>query len=135
MAFIEDIRDRLVAQGVGVYSTNIFMASSAKIPVGDGPYLLLTETGGSEPARTHGATQVGRPSAQLLARAKTSPAAKGMLQAAWVALGGGKGLHNVTLSGTFYQNILMRQHITDVGLDEAGRVMFSFNIGTEHTTT
>jgi len=51
-----------------------------------------------------------------------------MLKAAYDALGGAKGLHNVTLSGTFYQNIVPRQSITDIGLDDDARIMFTYNI-------
>jgi len=132
MAFLDDLADRLVAQGVGVFGTNIFGSSKAVIPVGIGPYLSLLETGGGPPAGTQNDTATERPSAQLLCRASTFPAARTMLRNAYNALGGANGLHNVTLSGTFYLSITPKQSITDIGL-EAGtsRAMVVFNIDVE----
>jgi hypothetical protein len=132
MGFIEEIRDRLVAQGVGVYSSDIFIGAKASIPGGDGPYLSLTETGGTGSMRSHNGTATARPTLQILARAKTMQAAKNKLKLAFDALGGDKGLHNVTLSGTFYQSVTPRQQPTDLGmLDGNGRPMIAFNIEAE----
>jgi len=55
-----------------------------------------------------------------------------MLQAAYAALGGPNGLHNVTLSGVIYLSITARQGVTDTGKDETGRrATFTFNIDAE----
>ena len=128
MGFIEEIRDRLVSQGVGVYGSDIFLGSKASIPSGDGPYLSLTETGGTGSLRSHNGTPVARPTVQILARAKNYNDAKIKLKLAFDALGGDKGLHNVTLSGTFYQSVTPRQQPTDLGmLDGNGRPMIAVN--------
>lgn len=134
MAFNTEIANRLVAQGVGTLAATtangIFIGSAATIPDGPGPFLLLKETGGSGSSKTQqGATQ--RPTMQLLARGKSSQAARALLVAAYNALGGADGLYNITLTGTFYVSITARQEPTDIGLDAAKRAMFSFNIDAE----
>lgn len=125
---LDEIRDRLVAQGVGVYGSTIFNASTALIPGGDGPFISLTESGGSGSLRTHNGTAVARPSVQVLTRGKNYSVTRTKAKQAFEALGGDKGLHNVTLTGVFYQNITPRQQPTDIGLDANARVMISFNI-------
>lgn len=131
MAFPYEIKDRLVAQGVGVYGTNIFIGSKAVIPTGAGPYLSIIESGGSGASRTQGGASTERPSAQLACRASTNAAARTMLQAAYDALGGADGLHNIDLTGVRYLSITPRQNITDIGLDDAGRAMVAYNIDAE----
>lgn len=135
MPFLDEIKDRLVAQGVGTYGSDIFLGSNAVIPTGDGPFLSIIETGGTEPLRTHNGAPVTRPSAQLLARAKSIIVARTKLKLAYDALGGAQGLHNVTLSGTFYQSITPRQEPSDIGKDTDGRPMLVFNIGAEKVTS
>lgn len=134
MPFLDEIANRLVAQGVGVKGSQlpngIFLGSGAEIPVGDGPYLSLIETGGSAPRRIHNVpgAHTQRPTAQITARAKSYSTARAMLKAAYDAL---DGVFNTTLSGTFYLSITARQEPTDVGLDELGRRMLVFNIEVE----
>ena len=129
MPFLEEIADRLVSQGVGTKSADIFLGSGATIPDGDGPYLSLIETGGTDSMRTHNGTPVAQPSAQILARGKSYKDARTKLKAAFDALGGDKGLHNVTLSGTRYQRINAKQQPTDLGQkDGRARAMIAFNI-------
>lgn len=131
MSVLDEIAARLVAQGVGVLSSNIFYGSKAVIPSGDGPYLSLGETGGTGSLRTHNGTAVARPSVQILCRAKSYGVARAKLKAAFDALGGDVGLHNVTLGSTFYQSITPKQQPTDLGLDDAERPMIVFNIYVE----
>ena len=132
MPFLDEIADRLAAQGVGTVGSSIFKGSKAVIPTGDGPYLSLTETGGTMPTRimneSRGHTQ--RPTAQILARAKNYSTARAMCKAAYDAL---DGVFNTALNGTIYQRIVARQEPTDLGLDENGRVMIVFNIEVEKT--
>lgn len=128
MPLLDEIAARLVAQGVGTVGSNIFLGSKAVIPAGDGPYISLTETGGMFSIRTHNGTPVAQPTAQILCRAENYMTCRTKLKAAFDALGGDKGLHNITLSGTFYQSLIPRQQLTDIGLDGKGRVMIVFNI-------
>ena len=131
MPFLDEIAAKLVAKGVGVSGTSIFVSSKAVIPTGNGPYLVLIETGGSGPARTQNDTATQRPTAQISVRAVAYPTARTMLKAAYDALGGANGLWNVMLSGTMYLSITARQEPTDIGLDGAGRPMVAFNIAVE----
>ncbi len=132
MPFLDEIAARLTAQGVGVVGTSIFLSSKSVIPAGAGPYLTIVETGGSGSAKTQNNTATERPTAQLTARGASYPSARTMLAAAYTALGGANGLHNVTLSGVFYLSVTARQATaTDVGMDEAGRAMVVLNIDAE----
>lgn len=129
--FIDEISARLVTQGVGVEGVNLFTSSKASIPSGDGPYMTLLETGGSGASLTHNDTATEHPTAQILARASTYPAARAMCAAAYMALGGPNGLFNISLSGVFYLSIKARQNPTDMGLDEETRATVVFNIECE----
>lgn len=131
MPFLDEIAAKLVSAGVGAIGTVIFLSSKAVIPTGAGPYLVIIETGGTGAMRTHNETAVERPTAQLSARATDYQTARAKLKAAYDALGGPNGLHNVTLSGVFYLSITPRQQITDIGLDGAGRAMVAYNIDAE----
>lgn len=125
--FVDEIVARLVAQSVGTVGSNIFMGSKAVIPSGDGPYLTVTETGGSAPMRIHNEAiaHVQLPTAQIAVRAKSYSVARAMIKAAYLAL---DGVFNTTLSGVFYQSITARQEPTDIGLDALSRPMIVFNI-------
>lgn len=130
-AFLDDVGARLVAQGVGVLGSNIFLGSRAVVPSGAGPYLTVSETGGVAPTRIQGRTTPGtrRPTAQVLALATTYQAARAMIEAAYAAL---DGVYNTTIGTTFYQRIAARQEPTDMGADATGnRVQLVFNIEAE----
>ena len=128
--FLDEIKDRLVAQGVGVFGANIFLGSGAKIPDLEGPYLSVTETGGSGPTRVHNqnGANTQRPTAQIAVRAKSYLTARTMAKAAYLAL---DGVFNTEISGVLYHSIIARQEPTDVGLDAKERRLIVFNIEVE----
>src|SRR5678816_1110621 len=128
--FLDEIAARLVAQSVGTVGSNIFLGSKAIIPTGDGPYISLTETGGSAPTRIHNkaTTNTQRPTAQILVRAKSYLAARTKAKEAYLAL---DGVYETTISGVRYHSITARQEPTDIGLDAQERPMLSFNIEVE----
>lgn len=106
----------------------MFVSTRAVIPTGAGPYLLLTETGGAAPLRTHNSVATPayqRPSAQILVTGGTYAAALTMVRAAYDALA---GVRNTTISGTFYQEISPTQEPMDLGPDASGRVQLAFNV-------
>ena len=128
--FLDEIAARLVAQGVGVIGSSIFLGSRAAIQDGDGPYISLTETGGSSPTFVHNTagSKTQRPTAQVAVRAKSYLIARTKAKDAYVAL---NGVWNTTISGVFYQKITARQEPTDIGLDDKTRPMVVFNIEAE----
>jgi hypothetical protein len=96
--FAEEIVKLLTTAGVGIAATNIFIGSGAAVSPGDGPYLNVVETGGLSPRRTHNSVATPaytRPSAQIVARAKTYAAARTMARNAYNAL---VGVRNTTIT-------------------------------------
>jgi hypothetical protein len=130
MPFLDEIKDRLVAQGVGVFGSNIFLGSKAVIPPGPGPYLTLIETGGMALTRVQNKASANtqRPTAQVAVRGISYTTTRSMLKAAYDAL---DGIFNTTLSGTFYHKVTARQEPTDIGQDADGRPTIVFNIEAE----
>jgi len=128
--FLDEIAARLVSQGVGVLGSNIILGSKGVIPAGDGPFISLTETGGSAPTRVHNQSvpNTQRPTAQITVRATSYFVARTKAKAAYLAL---DGVFNTTLSGVVYYSITARQEPTDIGLDVLGRPMIVFNIDAE----
>lgn len=120
MAVLDEIAARLVGEGIGAIDSKIFLSSRAKLPAGDGPFLTVIETGGTAPARTQNNTATERPSVQLKAYGVSYHAARALLKAAFNALGGVNGLHNITLSGIQYVSIKPRTGFADTGLDATG---------------
>lgn len=127
---LDELKDRLVAQGVGVYGTSLFLGSKAVIPDGNGPYISLIETGGSGPTRIHnqGAGNTQRPTVQVVVRAKSYLDARTKAKAAYLAL---DGVFETDLTGVRYHSITARQEPTDIGLDAKERPMIVFNIDVE----
>jgi hypothetical protein len=129
--FLDDLLVLLQTAGVGTPGTNIFASSKSVIPVGPGPYLSVTETGGSGPEGTHNAVGLPayqRPNAQLLVRASTYAAARTMAYnayAACVAIGQRSQLVN----GVWYRSIIILQEPFDMGVESGtGRAVVAFNI-------
>jgi hypothetical protein len=127
--FLDEIAQWLVDHGVGVLGQNIFKSSSAVIPSGDGPYMTISETGGTAPVRVqNGVRLLQCPTAQILVVAKAHTASRDMSRAAYAAL---DGVFNTTVEGCFYTKITVRQEPTDMGLDELNRARVVFNIDAE----
>ncbi len=125
--FLDDLASRLVAAGVGTLGVNLFLSSTAVIPTGNGPYITLTETGGTSPVRTQNAAAAAtqRPTAQIAVRGASYGAVRQKAKDAYYAL---DGTWNTVLNGVTYLSITARQEPTDIGLDEAGRATVVFNV-------
>jgi hypothetical protein len=95
--FAEELLSLLVAAGVGILGTNLFLSSVVTLPTGDGPYLSVIETPGREADYIHNVKYPAYdyPSAQIVARAKTRGPAFVMANAAYNAL---KGVVNQTVT-------------------------------------
>jgi Bacteriophage minor capsid protein len=127
VAFLNDIITLLETGAVGTGGVNIFATSKAAIPLGDGPYASVAETGGTNPDYVQNAPLPAylHPTAQLTFRAKTYQAAEAMAQAAWDAI---TGVQNQTVNGVWYLSIRPMQSILDRGLDDLERPMVGFNV-------
>ena len=131
MSFLDDLSAKLVADGVGVLGTTLFLSSGAVIPAGNGPFITLSETGGAAPTRVQNKTTAAtqRPTAQVLIRASSYQVARAKAWAAYQSL---DGIFNTTLGTTFYLRIAARQEPTDMGFDATGtRVQVVFNVEAE----
>src|SRR5688500_11269425 len=84
----DEVKKLLVAAGVGVFGTNIFIGSTAVLPTGAGPYLLLLDTGGPSGIYQHNEAKpaYSRATFSLTVYAKSFVAARAMWQAAYDAL-------------------------------------------------
>lgn len=131
MPFLDEIANRIEEQGAGTLGTDMFLSSKASIPSGNGPIISITETGGTTSRRTQNNTATQRPSASIIVRASTYPAARARAVLVYEALGGDNGLANTFLMGTFYQSIVPKQQLTDLGLDDLSRARVVFNIEAE----
>lgn len=139
MTAVEEIRllmQQYGVDGLGTIVLGTIGVMPAAIPSSspDVATLSIIEPRGSDASRTHnGATE--RPSFVLVSRARTYPVASAMAFTAYRACGGADGLYRVRIGGTFYQSLVPRQCPADIGLDAAGRIMFSFTIETEKSPT
>jgi hypothetical protein len=130
---LDELKAYLVAQGVGVFGTSLFLGSKARIPSengDDGPYISLIETGGSGPTRIQNQSTANtqRPTVQVVVRAKSYLVARTKSKQVYQAL---DGLYNTTLSGVLYHSVVARQEPTDIGLDTVDRPMVVFNLDIE----
>ena len=124
---LDDLSGKLAVDGVGVLNTSIFTGSAANLPEGDGPFLVLIETGGMQGIRVQNQTamRLRQPMVQIVTVGKSYAATLQMALAAFVSL---DGVFNAVLGTTFYQRIVARQEPTDTGLDNVKRSRFSFNV-------
>ena len=124
--FLDDIVKILT--DAGIPTASIFVSSKAVIPVGAGPYISVTETGGSGPEGTHNSTVLPayvRPNAQILVRATSYPTARTTADTAWNAL---FAVKNQLVNGVFWRQVIMLQEPFDFGVDANGRATVVFNI-------
>lgn len=124
----EDLRTLIEAAGLGTFGTSLFFGSKATIPTGDGPFVSLIETGGATPEGTHNSTAKPayvRPSVQVVARAKKRDDARNRAQALYLLL---YPVRDQFVNGTWWRSVTVVQEPFDLGVDDAGRIRFAFNI-------
>jgi len=89
--FIDELKSLIVAAGIATPGTNFFNTSLASVPLNDGPILLVRETGGIAPDKTHNQIRPPayvRPQAQFKVVAKDPMAARRMIHAVYAAVVG-----------------------------------------------
>lgn len=133
-SFVDDITTAISAANLGSLPDTLVQTSRSAIPVGPGPIVSLTETGGTGLLNRHDrlANPYGRPSMQIVVRATSAPVARARANAIFDLL---KVVRNTTIGGSFYLNIMPDQSEPfDLGLDSIGRARFAFNIRALKTT-
>lgn len=139
MSLAFDIKDRLVAEGVGTYSSSgttpstIRIGAKAVVPPANqpGPFIHLIESGGGGFDRTHNRSSTALPTCSVSVRGASYDASWAKMEEVVEALGGADGLHNIVLGTTYYLHLVPRQNITDIGLDAASRQQFGINYEAE----
>lgn len=84
----ESIASILVSQGLSTLGTDTFFGPAAILPVSDGPYITLIDTGGYYTEITHSDDRYERLSIQILTRALNYTVARTRALAIWRALDG-----------------------------------------------
>jgi len=129
---ITDLATILTGANVAVLGTSLFLGLTAVIPAGDGPFLSVVMTGGSGPEGTHNAVGLPayqRPTAQIIARGASTPAAEALAIAAYTALW---AVRNQFVNGVWWRQILPLQEPSEaLGEDADGRAQWSFNVAIE----
>lgn len=120
--------------GLGVYNTDVFKGSNAKIPdrPAPGPFISVNSTGGSRPEGTHNEITKPayvKPSLQIVVRANSAEAAEARAQLLWSLF---YPVRNRFVNGTWWVQVIMNQSEPfDMGLDGNSRPRFAFNIDIE----
>lgn len=142
--FINDLVTLLTNEGIGVSGTTIFWSSGAVLPALNTPtsatgFITITATGGRPPWIMHNSVQTPAyvfPSAQIVARARTSAVASSLALATWTvcakdtATGGYR--RNFFVNSVWYISLdVMQSEPFDLGPDDAGRIRFAFNVTAE----
>jgi hypothetical protein len=126
--FLEDLISLLEAANLGKFGVDIFKGAKSAPPTGDGPYFTLARTGGRGEEGTHNTSRDGiayeRPFAQIVCRAKDANVAEQNIVAAY----GVMSFVDKFINGTWWRSCSPRQEPFELGLDEAERVRFAFNV-------
>lgn len=86
--FEGEVMSLIVAAGLGTIATDLFYGPNAPIPTGDGPYTTVIDTGGTEPAETHGDERYENLSFQVLVQGLSTATARTRANLIWDALDG-----------------------------------------------
>lgn len=126
--FSDDLVVLISGAGLGTLGSSLFVGTKATIPTGDGPFTSVIETGGTGPEGTHNSVTKPayvRPSAQIVARAKKHDDARNRAQSLYLLL---YPIRNQFVNGTWWRSVTVAQEPFDLGVDDAGRIRFAFNI-------
>jgi len=130
MDLVPDLTKLFETGGIGTPATDMFNASTAVLPAGDGPYTMIKGTGGPAPQRTHNDARSQpahpRPSAQVVVTAKSASVAKAKAKAAFALCA---AVSNQLVNGNFYMGISpVQSEPFDLQPDDVKRARFAFNV-------
>lgn len=93
----EELIKVLSTAGLATSGTDAFIGPAVELPVGNGPYITVRNSGGSAPIQAHGpnGSRYERLSAQIVVRAKSYTVARTRALAVWRAL---HGVRNQTVA-------------------------------------
>lgn len=94
--FKNEILALITTAGLGTRGTNLFVGRYAKIPDGDGPFVVFVSTAGFAPRETHDGAKYEYPGFQILVVAAVYSTAETRALAVWRALDGAR---NTTVTG------------------------------------
>ncbi len=86
--FEREIAKLISDASLGVLGTDVFLGTEGFIPVGNGPFIQLINTGGGEPEETQNGTTYEHLSIQVVVRARDYDTAKTRALAIWRELDG-----------------------------------------------
>ena len=95
--FVREIGRLINDASLGTFGTDMFIGMEAILPTGDGPYITIINTGGSESLDTHNVAQgvtYEMRSCQIVVRARTYDSANTRALAVWRVL---DGIRNTTV--------------------------------------
>lgn len=130
--FIDDLITILEDADVGDINVDIFVGPGAVIPAGPGPYLTITQTGGSAPEGTHNSMEEPayvRPSAQFYVRGLALDEVVEMANAAYLAV---FPIRNQLVNGVWWRQVRCLQEPYPLGTEDGtDRRIVVFNISVD----
>lgn len=128
MRTIDAIVERLRTQLSLIPGKTIFKGSDVVLPDG-GPLVTVIETAGRPSTRVHNSKELSRPGVQVTVRGPLYEPVGAMVDAAYVALGGGdRPLANILIGDVFFLDIAPVQPPFQLPNDPKGRVRLVFNV-------
>jgi hypothetical protein len=117
-----------LCEEAGVAADDINVGSKATVPYGEGPYVAITDTGGTGNLRTHNSypgRAYDRPSAQIRVHAEDYTVGMALAKTLFTYI---EQVRNRDIDGVWYQEIMMIQSAPfDMGLDDSKRPRVAFN--------
>lgn len=118
----------ILYETAGVAAGDIFIGSKAILPVDDGPYVKITDTGGTGNIRTHNSAPARAydcPSAQTVVHCENEVTAMTLAKTLFDAA---ERIRSVEINLVWYREIIMEQSAPfPMGLDDSGRSRIAFN--------
>lgn len=127
MGFSEDLKTLYVSGSVS--SNVVFLGTKAQIPEDGGPYTVIVETPSFPPEYIQNKAAVcyayGGAQVQVCATDRIDARDRARLHYAATSV------WNRTINGVFYRSIRPTQEPWDFGLDDTGRIVYSFSVRAE----
>ncbi len=125
MSFSTEMRTRLIAAGL-VTAANFFDGPNATVPAGDGPFVVITTTGGSPSELTQDSTSGYEiPGAQFVVTASVKSVAEAKAKAIRLNV---IAVRNEEIDSIYYRSVTGVQQVFPMPLDASNRPRCAFNV-------